>query len=131
MRESRKAIFDLPERLQAKWDEMNIKRLMKVLMSMKMIDPQQLAIWTKPEKERITYNQRKRKAIAESFRNILDEVTTLRARLLPIEHSSEDREHIIRQSLKILLDDDGGEPEYHEIERETMNYVSYREHFSA
>lgn len=90
-----------------------------------------MAVWTKPEKERITYNQRKRKAIAESFRNILEEVTTLRTRLLPIEHTAEDRTNVIRQSLQMLLDDnsDGGsgdimkEPEYEEISRETMDYV--------
>lgn len=135
MREKRKAVFDLPERLQAKWDEMNIRRLMKILMAMKMIDTQQLTVWTKPEKERQAYNEGKRKAIAESFRNILDDVSTLRARLLPIEKTDEYRTDVIRQSLAMLFDENansggGGdgdiskESDYDEIEKETTAFVS-------
>lgn len=103
MREKSKAIFDLPQRLEQKWDEMNIKRLMKVLMAMKMVDPQLLAQWTKPEKDRQKYNEKKRQAIAASFRRINDEIAELRTRLLPIEKSDEDRMIYVRDNLKSIF----------------------------
>lgn len=139
LREKRKAVFDLPERLQAKWDEMNIRRLMKILMAMKMIDTQQLTIWTRPEKERLAYNEGKRKAIAQSFRNILDDVSTLRTRLLPVEITDEYRKDVVRQSLAMIFDesaDRGGgddfnkEQEYDQIQRETMEFVCCAQLFS-
>lgn len=109
-RETNKAIFTLPEKLDKKWDEMNIARLMKVLMSMKMVDPKLLALWTKPEKDRIAYNVQKQKAIEESFRRVSEDMATLRARLLPTAQSVEDRDEFVRiqlNQLNVMCIDDG------------------------
>ena len=80
----------MPERLEAKWDAMNIKRLMNILLTMKRFDPQMLAIRIKPEKDRMIYKEEKRKAIAESFRKVNDEMCSLRARLLPARDDNEE-----------------------------------------
>lgn len=116
-RQKNKLIFDLPERLEKKWNETNIKRLMKVLMSMKMIDPHLLAIWTKPEKDRIAYDERKRVAIAESFQKINEDVAKLRAKLFPVE----DRMDFIKEQCKFIIDAEFCD--YDKIEKNALNYV--------
>lgn len=89
---------------------MNIKRLMKVLMTLKMVDPKLLAQWTKPEKDRMAYNAKKMEAIEQSFRTVNDDVAALRARLLPIEQCPEDRQQFVRNQLNrlnVTEEDDG------------------------
>lgn len=118
-------MYDLPERLEKKWDEMNIKRLMKVLMSMKMVDPKILALWTKPEKDRIAYNARKQTAIELSFAKVNDDIAHLRARLLPVEKNDEDRMGYVRQNLQIIsLSDDAECQFYQQLEQKAIHFVS-------
>lgn len=124
-KEKNKAVYDLPEQLEKKWDEMSIKRLMNVLMSMKMVDPKILALWTKPEKDRIAYNVRKQTAIEMSFAKVNDDIAQLRARLLPVEKNDEDRMGYVRQNLQIIsLPDDAECQFYQQLEQKAIHFVS-------
>lgn len=126
LREKSKAVFDLPERLEKKWDEMNIKRLMKVLMQMKMVDPQLLAQWTKPEKDKQIYNEKKRQAIAASFRRVNDDIVALRARLLPVEPAAEDRQSFVRENLKnIFLTYEEDDALFDAVGEDALTYVRF------
>lgn len=85
-------MYDLPERLHHKWETMNIKRLMKVLLELKHFDPEMIAMHIKPERDRLAYNERKKRAIEENFHKIHHEVSELRARLIPPQDINQEAE---------------------------------------
>lgn len=98
-------VYDLPERLHQKWDAMNIKRLMSVLLAMKRFDPELLQMRTKPERDRLVYQEEKRAAILQNIRNANSEVAELRARLMPQwdADDNEQRMDTIRQTVSSLI----------------------------
>lgn len=123
-RERAKNVFDLPERLEKKWDEMNIRRLMRILMAKKQVDPQLLAKWTAPEKLRQKYDAKKRAAIEESFAQTADDMAALRAALIPIDVPDEDRINFVRHNLQaITLPDEEESVYYSEIFDKAMDWV--------
>lgn len=60
-----------------------MKRLMKTLLKLKQFNPEQIAIHIKPEKDRIAYNEKKKRAIEEHFKRVHHEISEIRARLSP------------------------------------------------
>lgn len=102
-----KAHYDFAEKLSRKWDEMNMKRMMNAVLAKKFIDPELLALWSQPEKDRIAYNEQKRKAIAKSFSKINEDIEELRSRLIPIETNNDDRVSIIQRNIGILEENSG------------------------
>lgn len=101
-KERSRNVFDMPERLERKWDAMNIRRLMRILMAKKNVNPEQLAQWSVPERRRQAYDAKKRAAIAESFRMAADDMAALRATLLPVDVPEEDRMSDVRHNLMAI-----------------------------
>lgn len=95
----------MPERLHQKWDAMNIKRLMNVLLAMKRFDPELLQIRTKPERDRLAYEDEKRRAVQENIEHFNMEMAELRARLMPQwdEDENELRLESIREKVNDLI----------------------------
>ncbi len=102
-----KAHYDFAEKLSRKWDEMNMKRMMNAVLAKKFIDPELLALWSQPDKDRIAYNEQKQKAIAESFSKINEDIEELRSRLIPMETNNDDRVTVMRRNIEILDDNSG------------------------
>lgn len=86
---------------------MNLKRMMNAVLAKKFIDPELLALWSKPDKDRIAYNEQKHKAIAESFSKINEDIEELRSRLIPMETNDDDRVTVIRRNIEILENSSG------------------------
>lgn len=84
-----------------------MKRMMNAVLAKKFIDPEVLALWSQPDKDRIAYNEQKQKAIAESFSKINEDIEELRSRLMPIETNDDDRITIISRNMNILEDSSG------------------------
>lgn len=89
-----KPIYDLPERLRQRWEDMNVKRLMKTLLTLKHFDPETIAMHIKPEKDRLAYNKLKQNAMEENFCNIQHEISDIRARLVPEQDADEEAERL-------------------------------------
>lgn len=62
---------------------MQVKRLMKTLLVLKRFDPEQIAMHIKPERDRIAYNEKKKRAIEAHFKRVHHEINEIRARLTP------------------------------------------------
>lgn len=120
LKDSKKIVFDLPERLEAKWDEMNFKRQMKILMIRKRVDPELLAKQTKPKKDIIKYNEEKKIAIKESFMKIDEDIASIRARLLPMETKETDRLELVNELVEGILTE---ELSYEQIEIEALEWL--------
>lgn len=124
-KERARNVFDLPEKLEKKWDEMNIRRLMRILMAKKKVDPQLLAKWTAPEKLRQVYVSKQRAAIDESFAQTANDLAALRAALIPVEVPDEDRINLVKQNLRqIALTDDEETLYYEEVQTQAASWVS-------
>lgn len=125
IRAKNKTVYDLPERLHQKWDAMNIKRLMNVLLAMKRFDPELLQIRTKPERDRLAYEDEKRRAIHENVRNFNAEIAEIRARLMPQwdENENEQRLQSIRKNVNDLINSGEIGFEYAAIENEAIEMV--------
>lgn len=92
---------------------------------MKMVDPKILALWTKPEKDRIAYDAKKQTAIEMSFAKVNEDIAQLRARLLPVEKNDEDRMGYVRQNLQIIsLPEDSECQFFQQLEQKAIHYVS-------
>lgn len=115
----------MPERLHQKWDAMNIKRLMNVLLAMKRFDPELLQIRTKPERDRLAYEDEKRRAIQEHIKHFNAEMAELRARLMPQweENENEQRLESIREKVNDLINSSDIGFEYATIEKEANEMV--------
>lgn len=89
-----KPIYDLPERLHQRWEDMNVRRLMKQLLVLKQFDPETIAQHIKPEKDRIAYDKLKQHAMEENFCNIQHEISDIRTRLAPVQSVDEEIERL-------------------------------------
>lgn len=124
LKDSKKIVFDLPERLEKKWDEMNFKRQLKILMIRKMVDPELLAKQTKPKKDILKYNEEKKVAIKKSFMKIDEDIASIRARLLPIETKETDRLEIVNDLVEEIMTE---EQSYDLIESEALGWLQANE----
>lgn len=97
---ARKLTYDLPERLEKKWNEQNYKRLLNIMMERKHVDRELLDKQTRILKERLTYNDEKQVAIKDSFSRIDNDLSTIRARLIPVEQHEVSREELVLDSVE-------------------------------
>lgn len=100
-----KRLYDFSERMRRKWEEMNVKRLMKALLVLKQFDPETIAMHIKPEKDRIAYNEEKKRAIEENFRKVHHHISEIRARLTPPKDIDQEAERLnfITTNVKNML----------------------------
>lgn len=111
--------------MRRKWEEKQMKRLMKALIKLKGFDLEKIAQHIKPEKDRIAYNEAKKRAIAENFRKVHQEISEIRARLLPqndVDHEAE-RLNFIKGNVDKMLSGDLDGFKYDLIEAEMKQKV--------
>lgn len=122
-----KPIYDLPERSRQRWENMNVKRLMKKLLEVKRFDPETIAMHIKPEKDRLAYNNLKQHAMEENFCKIQNEISDIRAKLVPEQDADEEAERLklIQQNVDnmVLAKMDGFD--YDQIENELNAEVNF------
>lgn len=97
---ARKLTYDLPERLEKKWNEQNYKRLLSIMMERKNVDRELLEKQTKILKDRMIYNDEKGRAIKDNFSTIDNDLSTIRARLIPVKQHETSREEIVLDSVE-------------------------------
>lgn len=111
--------------MRRKWEEKQMKRLMKALITLRGFDLEKIAQHIKPEKDRIAYNEAKKRAIAENFRKVHQEISEIRARLLPqndVDHEAE-RLSFIKNNVDNMLSGDLDGFKYDLIETEMKQKV--------
>lgn len=96
-------VYDLPERLEKKWNEQNYKRLLKIMMERKKVDKELLEKQTKILKDRMRYNDLKKVAIKENFSRIDEDLSTIRARLIPIEEYQATRQELATEAVDEIM----------------------------
>ncbi|XP_055840961.1 dynein axonemal intermediate chain 3 [Episyrphus balteatus] len=112
--------YDFEEKLDKKWDELNLKRLIRNLMARKMVDPEKLDRETALEKERLRYEERKKASINEAISKVSEEIAVIRARLLPIEKEDIQLSDTIAASLKNIFEI---APSYADVESEAKTFL--------
>lgn len=113
--------FDLTERLDKKWSDQNYKRLLKTMMERKKVDKELLESQTKILKDRMAYNEEKKVAVRQNLSKIEDDLSAIRARLIPTEEYRETREELISEKVEKLL----AKPlDYKAIESEALKMIS-------
>lgn len=83
-----------------KFDELNLNRMMTILMSRKQMDPEKLARETALEKERLSYETAKKESHAKLLQTVEDDVATIRSRILPAEVQDMQRSEMIAERVK-------------------------------
>jgi hypothetical protein len=96
-------VYDLPEKLEKKWNEQNYKRLLKIMMERKKVDKELLEKQTRILKDRMRYNEQKKVAIKENFSRIDDDISTIRARLIPVEQHQTTRAELASEKVNEIL----------------------------
>lgn len=118
-KQAKKLVYDLPERLEKKWSEQNYKRLLKIMMERKKVDKDLLEKQTKILKDRMRYNEQKKVAIKESFSRIDEDLSTIRARLIPVEEYQATREELATE----FVDQIQTQLNYQEIEGSSLDQI--------
>lgn len=113
-------VYDLPDRLEKRWNEQNYKRLLKIMMERKKVDKELLEKQTKILKDRIRYNDRKKVAIKESFSRIDEDLSTIRARLVPVEEYEATREELATEAICEILET---EIDYQNLEAKSLQQI--------
>jgi hypothetical protein len=116
-------IYDLPERLEKKWNEQNYKRLLKIMMERKKVDQVMLEKQTKILKDRLKYAERQKVAIKQSFARIDEDLATIRARLVPVEEFQATREELVLESVDCILTVEN-KLDYEAVEEAALKKVS-------
>lgn len=91
------------EKMKRKWDELNLNRLMNILMSRKRVDAEQLERETALEKRRLAYEAAKRESLINTLQRVGEEVAAIRARILPAEKPDLLRQDMIDSAVKQLM----------------------------
>lgn len=115
-----KRVYDFSERMRRKWKDMHVKRLMKALLVLKQFDPETIAMHIRPEKDRIAYNEEKKRAIEENFRRVHHQISEIRARLIPPKDVDQEAERLnfITTNVKNMLSSAMDEFQYDAIQME-------------
>lgn len=113
-------VYDLPDRLEKRWNEQNYKRLLKIMMERKKVDKELLEKQTKILKDRMRYNDQKKVAIKESFSRIDEDLSTIRARLIPVEEYQATREELATETVCDILD---REIDYQKLETQSLEQI--------
>lgn len=75
------------------------------MIALKRFDLEQIAIQIQPEKDRLAYNAEKKRAIEEVFKKMQNEVSEIRARLMPPKDVDQeaDRLNLITTNVDSML----------------------------
>lgn len=101
--------------MKIQWYELNLQRLLSILMSRKRVNEQQLREETVLEKEHLAYEAAKKLALNTVLSNIAEELATVRANILPHEVPDLQRNDMI---MSIVNDIFSSVETYDEVEKE-------------
>lgn len=90
------------------------------MMERKKVDRELLEKQTKILKDRMRYNERKKVAIKESFSRIDEDLSTIRARLIPVEEYQATREELATEVVDEILQT---HLDYQKIEEQALEEV--------
>ncbi|XP_014085911.1 dynein axonemal intermediate chain 3 [Bactrocera oleae] len=122
------------ERMKRKWDELNLNRLLSILMSRKRVDEEKLERETRLEKKHLAYEAAKKQSLIRIQQRVGEEVASVRARILPHEKVDLQRIDMIISSVRVLMEsiDDYAdtEMESNEIVKDfdafdTLSYIDF------
>lgn len=82
------------------WDELNLNRMMTILMSRKQMDPEKLARETALEKEQLAYEEAKKQSHRDVLASVENDIATIRSRILPAEIPDMQRNEMIQERVK-------------------------------
>ncbi|XP_001353254.3 WD repeat-containing protein 63 [Drosophila pseudoobscura] len=88
------------ERMAVLWDELNLNRMMTILMSRKQMDPEKLARETALQKEQLSYEAAKKESHVKLLSTLDSEINTIRSRILPAEVPDMQRSEMIQERIK-------------------------------
>ncbi|XP_022214171.2 dynein intermediate chain 3, axonemal [Drosophila obscura] len=88
------------ERMAVLWDELNLNRMMTILMSRKQMDPEKLARETALQKEQLSYEAAKKESHVKLLSTLDSEINTIRSRILPAEVPDLQRSEMIQERIK-------------------------------
>uniref|UniRef100_A0A1A9W231 WD repeat-containing protein 63 n=1 Tax=Glossina brevipalpis TaxID=37001 RepID=A0A1A9W231_9MUSC len=91
------------DRMKLKWYELNLTRLMSILMTRKRANEQQLKEETQLEKRRLAYEAAKKAALIEVLSNVANEVEKVRLRIHPEEIPDLQRNDMIQSSVAKIM----------------------------
>uniref|UniRef100_A0A1B0G8D4 WD repeat-containing protein 63 n=1 Tax=Glossina morsitans morsitans TaxID=37546 RepID=A0A1B0G8D4_GLOMM len=91
------------ERMKHQWYELNLNRLMSILMTRKRVNEQQLKEETQLEKRRLAYEAAKKAALIEVLSNVANEVANVRLRIHPEEIPDLQRNDMIQSSVAKIM----------------------------
>jgi hypothetical protein len=120
-KKARKQTYDLPERLEKKWNDQNYKRLLKTMMERKKVDKELLEKQTKFLKDRMRFNEQKKVAIKQSIAKIEDDLSAVRSRLIPVEEYQASRDELVTENVEGIF---VKQLDYHAIEKEAIEVVN-------
>ncbi|XP_055915238.1 dynein axonemal intermediate chain 3 [Eupeodes corollae] len=112
--------YDFEEKLDKKWDELNLKRLIRNLMARKRMDPEKLERETALEKDHLRYEERKKASINEAIAKVSEEIAAIRARLLPVEKEDVQLSDTIAASVKTIFK---VAPSYSDVEMDAKTFL--------
>ncbi|XP_046802728.1 dynein axonemal intermediate chain 3 [Lucilia cuprina] len=91
------------ERMKNQWYELNLNRLLGILMSRKRVNEKQLNEQTALEKERLAYELAKKQSLADVLKRVGDEVAAIRLRIYPQEIPDLQRNDMIQSSVDSIM----------------------------
>ncbi|XP_004518912.1 WD repeat-containing protein 63 [Ceratitis capitata] len=92
------------ERMKRMWDDLNLNRLLSILMSRKRVDEEKLEIETRLEKKHLAYEAAKKQSLIRIQQRVAEEVAAVRARILPHEKVDMQRIDMIISSVRELME---------------------------
>lgn len=114
--------------MKKQWYELNLNRLLSILMSRKRVNEKQLNEQTGLEKARLAYEAAKKESLAEVLKRVGDEVANIRSRIHPMEIPDLQRNDMIQSSVdKIMLD----AVSYEQIEMESNEILDKFNEFES
>ncbi|XP_075157418.1 missing minor mitochondria [Haematobia irritans] len=114
------------EQMRRQWYELNLKRLLKILMTRKRVNEKQLRQETILEKERLAYEAAKKESLANVLARVSEEVTAIRLRIYPQEIPDLQRSDMIKSSVDTILQEVDA---YHTIEEEINSSLAVGDAF--
>lgn len=106
--------------MRRQWYELNLNRLLNILMTRKRVNEKQLRQETVLEKERLAYEAAKKESLAEVLARVCDEVAAVRLRIYPQEIPDVQRSDMISFSVDTILQ---SVESYQDIELEISNVL--------
>ncbi|XP_073835088.1 missing minor mitochondria isoform X2 [Musca autumnalis] len=114
------------ERMKRQWYELNLNRLLNILMTRKRVNEKQLRQETVLEKERLAYEAAKKESLADVLARIGDEIAAVRLRIFPQEIPDLQRSDMIQTSVETVLQQ---VETYEDIESEINSIMENVEEF--